>query len=487
MCGKTQLGFKTQRGKETIMDTLKVLRKVTLIPTKSFSNWLLVCFILLIANATCFASTVTLKWDPVDAADLAGYKVYYNADSAVVPFSGTGATQGAAPVDVAKLTTATISGLDPSHAYYFAVTAYSSTGVESSYSNIAQISELTAPAVAISYPANNASVTGTVSVSANASDNVGVTKVEYYVNGALQGTDTASPYLLSWNTSALTTGTYTLSAMAYDAAGNVGQSANVSVTVVNDTTAPTVTLTAPASGATVSGTVAIKATASDNIGVAKVEFYENGTLLTAGNVAPYTFSWDSTSIADGSYTLTAKAYDAAGNVQTSNSVVTVKNTLNDTTAPAVSAFSLPGTATALNVAVSSLSASDNVGVTGYLITESAAAPAAGASGWSSSVPSTFTFAGAGARTAYAWAKDAAGNVSAAKTASVTITIPASTTQVYTIADAMTALQVAVGRTTATADLLTRLDVAPYINGISYPNGKIDTGDVVVILSKLVGK
>jgi hypothetical protein len=78
----------------------------------------------LAGQATCFASTVTLQWDPNTESDLAGYKVYYKADSSTQPLIGTGAAQGAAPVDVLKQTTATVSGLDPNHAYYFAVTAY---------------------------------------------------------------------------------------------------------------------------------------------------------------------------------------------------------------------------------------------------------------------------------------------------------------------------------------------------------------------------
>jgi hypothetical protein len=93
----------------------------------------------------------------------------------------------------------------------------------------------------------------------------------------------------------------------------------------------------------------------------------------------------------------------------------------DTTAPVVGAFTLPASATSLTVPVSSLSATDNVAVTGYLVTTSATAPAAGAAGWSASAPTSVSAAAAGSVTFYAWAKDAAGNVSAAKSASVTIT------------------------------------------------------------------
>jgi hypothetical protein len=92
----------------------------------------------------------------------------------------------------------------------------------------------------------------------------------------------------------------------------------------------------------------------------------------------------------------------------------------DTIAPVVS-FALPATATSLTVPVSSLSASDNVAVTGYLINKVATPPTASAAGWTASAPTSVT-AVAGSNTFYAWAKDAAGNVSAAASASVTVTI-----------------------------------------------------------------
>ena len=153
---------------------------------------------------------------------------------------------------------------------------------------------------------------------------------------------------------------------AYDAAGNVGQSSTVNVAVVNDTTAPVVSLTAPGNNAIVSGTVAITASASDNVGVSKVEFYINGSLISAGNVSPYTFNWNTASVANGSYTLMAKAYDNAGNTrQSANVTVAVNNytsSPSDGTAPVVSVFTLPTTATSLHLAITSLTATDSVGV-----------------------------------------------------------------------------------------------------------------------------
>jgi hypothetical protein len=126
-----------------------------------------------------------------------------------------------------------------------------------------------------------------------------------------------------------------------------------------------------------------------------------------------------------------------------------------------------------------------VGVTGYLVTQSSATPSASASGWSSTAPTSFTFTAAGSQTAYAWAKDATGNVSAAKSGSIVITLP-NTTSNYTISDASLALRVASGKVTPTPAQMARLDVAPVIKNVSVPNGTIDSGDVIVILSKIIG-
>jgi len=94
-----------------------------------------------------------------------------------------------------------------------------------------------------------------------------------------------------------------------------------------DTTPPTVSITAPASGATVGGTTTVSATASDNVGVARVEFYVDGALKATDTTSPYSFAWDTTAYAAGSHDLVSKAYDAAGNVGTSATVtVTVSNT-----------------------------------------------------------------------------------------------------------------------------------------------------------------
>ncbi|MBL8113384.1 MAG: hypothetical protein JNK60_10895 [Acidobacteria bacterium] len=95
-----------------------------------------------------------------------------------------------------------------------------------------------------------------------------------------------------------------------------------------DTVAPTAAITAPASGATVSGTVTVSATGSDAVGVTRMEIYIDGALVSSNTSSTsISFSWNTTTAANGSHTLSARAYDAAGNVGTSASrTVTVSNT-----------------------------------------------------------------------------------------------------------------------------------------------------------------
>jgi YD repeat-containing protein len=99
-------------------------------------------------------------------------------------------------------------------------------------------------------------------------------------------------------------------------------------TATGDTTAPTVSISAPTAGATVSGTTTISATASDNVGVASVAFYVDSVLKSTDTASPYSYSWATTSYTNGAHSIYAIAYDAAGNSKTSTTVsVTVSNTV----------------------------------------------------------------------------------------------------------------------------------------------------------------
>ncbi|MCY3414172.1 MAG: S8 family serine peptidase [Candidatus Heimdallarchaeota archaeon] len=92
-----------------------------------------------------------------------------------------------------------------------------------------------------------------------------------------------------------------------------------------DTTAPTVTITSPSNGATVSDTVTVSASASDNVAVDRVEFSVDGQLKSTDYTSPYSFSWDTTLYSDASHSVTAEAFDAAGNSASDTNSYTVDN------------------------------------------------------------------------------------------------------------------------------------------------------------------
>ncbi|HEX8706129.1 MAG TPA: Ig-like domain-containing protein, partial [Myxococcaceae bacterium] len=198
--------------------------------------------------------------------------------------------------------------------------------------NVTFTNDLTAPSATLTGLASGATLKGTLTLSANASDNVGVTRVEFYDGATLLGTDTVAPYSLFWDTRTVANGSHVLSVKAYDAVEQVGTSPNLSVTVNNDQIAPTVAFSAPAAGATVAGTVTATAAATDNQGVTRVEFYEGTTFLGADTSSPYTWSWNTRTGSNGSRTLTARAYDASENFASAEVTVTADN---DFTLPTV--------------------------------------------------------------------------------------------------------------------------------------------------------
>lgn len=120
---------------------------------------------------------------------------------------------------------------------------------------------------------------------------------------------------------------------------------------VTDTILPSVAITAPATGSTVQGIVAITATASDDVGVSRVEFYQDGALLGSDGTAPYSFNWNTRTLVRGNYTLTTRAYDAAGNMQLSSGV-TVTVAMSAAMSTVVSGTTATGTVSVYGLPVS---------------------------------------------------------------------------------------------------------------------------------------
>lgn len=280
--------------------------------------------------------------------------------------------------------------------------------------------------VTMTSPTSGSTVSGTITVSASVSivGSLTVAGVQFYLDGAPLGAeDTTAPYSIPWNTTTESNGSHTLTAVARDLLGLRFTSDPVTVTVFNDKTPPTVSLTSPAAGSTVSGTITVSAAASDNVGVGGVQFRLDGASLGAEDTtAPSSVSWNTTTASNGSHTLTATARDAAGNTATSAPVtVTVSNgPPPDTTPPTVSITSPASGSTVSGTITVSATASDNVSVAGVqfqvdgiaLGVEDVTAPYA--ISWDT------TTAPDGSHTLSAVARDAAGNHTTS--AGVTMTV-----------------------------------------------------------------
>lgn len=159
--------------------------------------------------------------------------------------------------------------------------------------------------------------------------------------------------------------------------------------------------------------------ASDNVAIA-------GYMITLSNVPPSVSaaSWSGTapktytSNTPGLKTLYAWAKDKAGNL----SIPAMAKVNIDTTRPIVGTFAIPPTTNTLTIPVTAFIATDNTAVTGYLITENATPPSLQAASWTASAPTSYKVANEGPKTLYAWAKDGAGNVSAAQQAATQVVL-----------------------------------------------------------------
>ena len=170
-----------------------------------------------------------------------------------------------------------------------------------------------------------------------------------------------------------------------------------------------VTPVASGAGATVqlSGVASAIATV-DTIGNYSFSGLGNGTYTVTPSKSGFSFS-----------PISQQVIVSGGNMTVPVFSVTITP---DTTPPTVTAFTIPATSSSLTVTINTLTATDLGGVTGYLVNESATVPSASATGWVLPAPNSYTFTTAGIKTLYSWAKDAAGNVSASRSASIVITV-----------------------------------------------------------------
>jgi glucose/arabinose dehydrogenase/PKD repeat protein len=163
-------------------------------------------------------------------------------------------------------------------------------------------------------------------------DNVGVNHYNVHRSTSPNFSPTAAnriaqPTTTTYADAGLAAGTYYYRVTAEDAAGNISGSSNEASAVVPADQAPSVSISAPAGGATVSGTIDVNANAADDVAVLGVQFLLDGAALGAEDTAaPYSVPWLTNAVSNGSHRLTAVARDGGGHLTTSAPVdVTVNN------------------------------------------------------------------------------------------------------------------------------------------------------------------
>jgi hypothetical protein len=222
----------------------------------------------------------------------------------------------------------------------------------------------TPPVLTLLYPAAGSVLSGNVDVNIDASDNVAVIGMEFYVNGILEDTASTAPWGFTWNTTSLSPGTHSLYVKGFDAAGNVGVIPNTTFTISDnpDVTSPTVSLLNPAAGSQLTGFVNVVIDAIDDVGVTQVEFYIDGSLVSTDLVSPWEYNWNTSVYAPGSHVLFVKAFDAAGNIGTLASTEFEILDQSDTTPPTLTLL-YPSAGSVITGTVNvAIDAVDNVGV-----------------------------------------------------------------------------------------------------------------------------
>jgi len=381
----------------------------------SYRAWLGACVLTVLcslAPALSSAAQVTLAWDPNTETDLAGYKLYYGTSSGSYPSS----------VDVGNLTSYTLSGLLEGRTYYFAATAYDLNVNESGFSNEVSkaIADVTPPTVSITAPAAGATVLGTMTVSASATDNVGIVGVQFKLDSVNLGAEvTAAPYTISWPTTTATNAAHGLTAVARDAAGNTAASAAVSVTV--DNTPPVISLVSAFNIASSQATIswATNKASDSQVDYGPTMAYGSSTPLNSSLLTAHAVTLTGL-LATTTYHYRVKSRDAAGNLATSaDFTLTTLIAVPDTTPPSVPTSLSASAVSSSQINLSWTASTDNVGVAGYTISRGGSQIGTTAltsySDTSLSPSTTYTYTVA--------AYDAAGNVSALSASASAATLP----------------------------------------------------------------
>jgi Bacterial Ig domain len=279
-------------------------------------------------------------------APVSGSQVRGTVTPAVSATSAIGNAAVSLSVDGAPLTAATwdtTKGSDGSHT--ITGTVVDGRGKTATATSTVTVDN-TAPATAVTAPSAGSFALGTLSAQASATDASGIASVQFSIDGNAVGTPITSPdsgsstYSASLPLAGLANGAHTITSTATDAVGNTATSAPVSFTVGNGP--PAVTLTVPPDWSFAHGTIQVTAAVTGGTLPDATRLVVDGTpigpTLTS---APYTFTWNTTLLSDGTHTLAATVTDALNRTATSPAIhVTVENSVPVTyiTAPTVNSY-----------------------------------------------------------------------------------------------------------------------------------------------------
>ena len=246
--------------------------------------------------------------------------------------------------------------------YYFVVTAYDATGLESEPSNEVSYTVPSLPVVTLTAPTNGASfiAPATINCAATVTTNGHtITMVQFYNGTNLLGQAASAPFNFTWTNVSI--GSYSLTALLVYDSGSTVTSTAVSVSVT--ATPPAVALTAPANGASYTAPATISCTASVTANghtLTSVQFYNGTTLLGPDTSSPYNFTW--TNVSAGSYSLTALLVYDSGSTVTSTAV-----SVSVTNPPPVVALTAPANG-ASYAAPATISCAASVTANGHTLT-----------------------------------------------------------------------------------------------------------------------
>ena len=242
------------------------------------------------------------------------------------------------------------------------------TGATDSSGRSCDTGDSTGPTVSLQSPAANQTLTGSVNMTATASDVSGIASVSFLVDGAVVNTDTASPYSYSWNSAGVANGAHTVAARATDKANNTTTTTAVNVTV-NNAVACTGNPSVPGNlrvSSTTANSVSLAWDASTPASACTLQgyrIYRNG--VQVGTPTGTTFS-DSGLAPSTGYSYTVQAVDTSSHVSAQSTAVS-GTTAADTVAPSVPGNVRSTMRTANSISLAWDASTDNGGVKDYLI------------------------------------------------------------------------------------------------------------------------